>query len=284
MKTNRSLSVLFHILFLASTLANAQQTNNPAPTWQVYFSPRGGATAAIVQTLNNARFSVLVQAYSFTSTPIAKALVQAHQHGVKVLVLLDKSQKAYKSSTANFLAGAGIAVFIDDVHVIAHNKVIIIDNESVITGSFDFGKSAEERNAEDLLIIRSSWLQNFSRTGVFTKDTPRCILSRGRQNDEADPFPIGFVVSTFDRHFRLMRSAGSWNFKRTLIAGRSPVPGALASLLSLRRIAEHESGPPTGFGNYCSSGDDLFTIVCEYPLSREGNPSRRILLKRFAGE
>jgi phosphatidylserine/phosphatidylglycerophosphate/cardiolipin synthase-like enzyme len=158
-KTNRFLSLLLCVFVLASPFfADAQQASNPAATWQVYFSPQGGATDAIVQSLNKARCSVFVQAYSFTSTPIAKALVRAHQHGVKVFVLLDKSQKAYKSSTAKFLVGAGIPVFIDDVHAIAHNKVIIIDNESVITGSFNFSKAAEERNAENLLIIRSKEL------------------------------------------------------------------------------------------------------------------------------
>ncbi len=159
MKTNRYSSILFHFLFLASPFfVNAQQLDNPNATWQVYFSPRGGATAAIVQSLSNARSSVFVQAYSFTSMPIADALVRAHQHGVKVSVLLDKSQKTYKSSAASFLAGSGITVFIDDVHAIAHNKVMIIDNESVITGSFNFSKAAEERNAENVLIIRSSQL------------------------------------------------------------------------------------------------------------------------------
>ncbi|HCA81727.1 MAG TPA: phospholipase D family protein, partial [Bacteroidetes bacterium] len=56
------------------------------------------------------------------------------------------------------LAGAGISVFIDHVHAIAHNKVMIIDNESIITGSFNFSKAAEERNAENILIIQNKQL------------------------------------------------------------------------------------------------------------------------------
>jgi len=59
---------------------------------QVYFSPRGGCTEAVVENLNKATNSVLVQAYSFTSTPIARALVNAHQRGVKVEVILDRGQ------------------------------------------------------------------------------------------------------------------------------------------------------------------------------------------------
>jgi phosphatidylserine/phosphatidylglycerophosphate/cardiolipin synthase-like enzyme len=71
-------------------------------------------------------------------------------------VILDKSQKTEKYSSADFVAHAGIKVLIDDKHKIAHNKIMIIDSEIVITGSFNFTKSAEEGNAENLLIINSS--------------------------------------------------------------------------------------------------------------------------------
>jgi phosphatidylserine/phosphatidylglycerophosphate/cardiolipin synthase-like enzyme len=47
----------------------------------------------------------------------------------------------------------GIPVKIDAQHAIAHNKVMIIDGETVITGSFNFTKAAEENNAENLLVI-----------------------------------------------------------------------------------------------------------------------------------
>jgi len=58
----------------------------------VYFSPHGGCTDAIVKELDAAKESVLVQAYEFTSAPIAKALMEAHKRGVKVQVILDKGQ------------------------------------------------------------------------------------------------------------------------------------------------------------------------------------------------
>ena len=120
---------------------------------QVYFSPRGGATDAVVRALDRATNSVRVQAYSFTSAPIAKALVDAHRRGVKVRVILDDSQQTVKYSEADFLKNNGIATLIDARHAIAHNKVMIIDDYLVITGSFNFTKAAEEHNAENLLVI-----------------------------------------------------------------------------------------------------------------------------------
>jgi len=128
--------------------------DHPEPKVDVYFSPHGGRTEAIVKELDAARDSVLVQAYSFTSAPIAKALVDAHRRGLKVQVILEKSQRTERYSSATFLKNAGIPTYIDDKHAIAHNKVMVIDGGTVITGSFNFTRAAEEENAENLLIIR----------------------------------------------------------------------------------------------------------------------------------
>lgn len=133
-----------------------QRTPAPASTptgWQVFFSPRGGCTDAIVAELNRATNSVRVMAYSFTSAPIAAAVRDAHKRGVDVAVILDKSQRTEKYSEADFLAHAGIRTLIDAKHAIAHNKVMILDGATVITGSFNFTKAAEERNAENVLVI-----------------------------------------------------------------------------------------------------------------------------------
>jgi phosphatidylserine/phosphatidylglycerophosphate/cardiolipin synthase-like enzyme len=144
--------------------------------WEVYFSPHGGATEAIIRELNKARSTVLVQAYSFTSAPIAKALVNAYKRGVKVQVILDKNRRTQKYSSATFLYNHGIPVKVDAQHAIAHNKVMIIDGETVITGSFNFTKAAKENNAEKLLVIhgkklaeryRKNWQEHERHSEVY---------------------------------------------------------------------------------------------------------------------
>jgi phosphatidylserine/phosphatidylglycerophosphate/cardiolipin synthase-like enzyme len=122
----------------------------------VYFSPNGGATDAVVREVHAATQQILVQAYSFTSVPIAKALMDAHKRGVKVLAVLDKSNETQKYSAATFLVNVGIQTLIDDQHPIAHNKVMVIDSATIITGSFNFTKAAEEKNAENLLVIKDA--------------------------------------------------------------------------------------------------------------------------------
>lgn len=139
-----------------------------ARNWQVYFSPGGGASEAIVKALGRAKNSVYVQAFSFTSPPIAKGLTQAQRRGVKVEAILDKSNLTDKYSAADFLAHAGIPTYIDSAHAIAHNKIIIIDEHLVITGSFNFTRAAERNNAENLLVIddaelASRYLENWRK-------------------------------------------------------------------------------------------------------------------------
>ncbi len=124
----------------------------------VHFSPRGGCTDEACKRLQGAKREVLVQAYSFTSKPITQALVNAYRRGVKVDVVLDKSQLSERHSTIGLLAQAGVPIEIDAAHAIAHNKVMVIDGEEVLTGSFNFTEAAEDRNAENLLVIRDNAL------------------------------------------------------------------------------------------------------------------------------
>jgi phosphatidylserine/phosphatidylglycerophosphate/cardiolipin synthase-like enzyme len=153
-----ALLVIFNlILSIPSSPSITLPQENPL-TIEVYFSPHGGCTEAIIRELNKAKNTILVQAYSFTSAPIAKALLNAHKRGVKVEVIQDKSQVTQKYSSATFFFNAGIPDKIDAKHAIAHNKVMIIDGETVITGSFNFTRAAEENNAENLLVIHDKKL------------------------------------------------------------------------------------------------------------------------------
>ena len=151
------LILLLLILVLPNTAFAKDLTLTNAPT-QVYFSPNGGCSEAIVEALGKAKSEVLVQAYSFTSKKIAKALLDAHKRGVHIEIILDSTNRSKKYSAGDFTAHAGIPTFIDSEHAIAHNKVMVIDRDTVITGSFNFTNAAENNNAENLLIIHSKEL------------------------------------------------------------------------------------------------------------------------------
>lgn len=173
----KTLSIVFLSFLLFALPSNTQaintQINNISA--QVYFSPMGGCSDAIVQEISRAKTEILVQAYSFTSKNIAKALVAAHKRGVQTVIILDKSNQSKRYSAADFTFNMGIPTYIDAVHGIAHNKVIIIDQETVITGSFNFTKAAEQRNAENILILYSKelaerYIDNWNRHKLHSQE------------------------------------------------------------------------------------------------------------------
>ena len=139
------------------------------PPIRILFSPEHPCTDAIVEEIAAARQSVNVQAYRLTSAPITQALLAAHQRGVRVVILIDsEGATPGKYSDATPFVNAGVPVLVDGEHTIAHNKVMILDGQTVITGSFNFTKQAPT-NAENLLIIRgvpeltAAYLGNFEQ-------------------------------------------------------------------------------------------------------------------------
>jgi phosphatidylserine/phosphatidylglycerophosphate/cardiolipin synthase-like enzyme len=130
-------------------------------TVQVAFPPEENANGLIVQALREAKKSVLVQAFSFTSNEISFGLIEARRRGVDVRMLVDGEQLAkLENNRVGLVAQAGVPVWVDEQHQSAHNKVMVIDAESaspiVITGSMNFTYSGQFKNAENLLVLRGN--------------------------------------------------------------------------------------------------------------------------------
>lgn len=178
--------LLIQLLLLLVPACEQPQAPGSLPPIEVHFSPHGGCTEAVVNEIDTAKASILVQAYSFTSAPIAKALVEARRRGLGIEVILDDSQESEKYSSADFLVHAGIPVLVDAKHAIAHNKVMILDGDVVITGSFNFTKQAEQANAENLLVIRDKALadkytENWRSHAEHSEPYERKDISRPRR-------------------------------------------------------------------------------------------------------
>lgn len=146
MKTH--LSKIIATIFLASSSALSYADT------QVCFTPGQDCESRIVAAVDAAKTTVLVQAYSFTSKPIITALQNAFNRGVKVQAILDKTDidKSDKC-IARILMHAGIVTYIDYLPNIQHNKVMIVDNAVVVTGSYNFTYNAQHENAENSLVI-----------------------------------------------------------------------------------------------------------------------------------
>ena len=153
-----ALTGLLVVLF-GGTARAAEPVKVPEAAIEVWFSPKGGCTAALVKALRTAKKSIYVQAYSFTSGPIAQALAAQANAGIPVKVLLDKSNLdecgARPRTAVSILKGSRVGYSADNAHAIAHNKIMILDEKVVFTGSFNFSGAAETSNAENLIKIDS---------------------------------------------------------------------------------------------------------------------------------
>jgi phosphatidylserine/phosphatidylglycerophosphate/cardiolipin synthase-like enzyme len=126
------------------------------PSTTVLFSPKGGCLEAILKEINAARHEILVLAYSFTAETLANGLIAAKKRGVHVEVVLDKSNEVERYSDLHIFLNNSLPPLIDGHHAIAHNKVMVIDKKTVITGSFNFTNQAEHENGENLLIVKGN--------------------------------------------------------------------------------------------------------------------------------
>jgi len=161
-------------LVVAASLCGVLATH--AAEIEAYFSPRGGCAAAICRELAAAKTAIRIQAYSLSESTITAAIIDAHMRGVDVRLVVNKTQQSDRYSSAPKIRAAGVHIVTDPVEALQHNKVIIIDNATVITGSYNFSAAAENDNAENLIIIRNStiaaafsadWLKHYAHSTTY---------------------------------------------------------------------------------------------------------------------
>ena len=108
-----------------------------------------------MELVDGARQEVLVMAFAFTSDELGEALIRARRRGVDVQVLLEARNLAGTGGEAERLREAGVPVAADANPRILHHKVLVIDGRIAVTGSYNFTRSAERSNDENLLAIHS---------------------------------------------------------------------------------------------------------------------------------
>ena len=123
---------------------------------EIAFSPHGGATDLVVRTSASAQHTVRGAAYSFTSKPIALALLADARRGVDVRVVVDKSQETARYTATTFLANEHVPVRVDYRYAIMHDKFVVVDDATVETGSFNYTSAAEQKNAENVIVLHDA--------------------------------------------------------------------------------------------------------------------------------
>lgn len=133
-----------------------------------YFSPNGGAQQAIINRLQRAKKSIRITAFSFTDDPMAELLIAKKNQRVQVQAVFETRNNTGLGAEYSKLKKAGIDILEDGNCYILHSKLIIIDDKTVITGSYNFTDAANRSNDENLLIIddptlAQSYIKEFNR-------------------------------------------------------------------------------------------------------------------------
>ena len=126
---------------------------NQRASFDTGFSPNQGSLPLVIKAINSAQKSIHVAAYSFTSKPIAEALLAAKRRGVDVKVVADQKSNSGKYSATTYLINNNVPVKLDDNYPIFHHKFIVIDGKTLETGSFNYSEAAASKNAENVLVL-----------------------------------------------------------------------------------------------------------------------------------
>lgn len=121
---------------------------------EVLFSPDDGVLQRLIRLVQNAQSSIQFLAFSFTSDALADAMIERAQAGVQVQGVFDSDQvDSNQGGEYDRLRQAGLDVRRDSLPGQMHHKVILVDTQLVVTGSYNFSNSAEKRNDENVVIV-----------------------------------------------------------------------------------------------------------------------------------
>lgn len=151
-----------------SQLADQSVVINGTPIQVIFTSEDPAIEPAIIPLVNTATKNIRFLAFSFTDYPLAKAMIDRAQQGVDVAGVMDKTQSGGTGAELGTFFCAGVPVRQDGNPQFMHNKIIIVDERYVITGSLNFSTSAEESNDENVIIIDNPeiarlYMQDFDR-------------------------------------------------------------------------------------------------------------------------
>ena len=145
----------------------AFRLEDPLVEGTAYFSPKGGAEGreALLQAVRKAQKEILVAAFVLTDREVVEALEDAHRRGVALKVLLET--RNLRDSREEDLRKAGIPVRQDGNPYTMHHKVMVLDGEWLVTGSYNFSARAWQVNNENLLVLQSPALAQRYRQEVL---------------------------------------------------------------------------------------------------------------------
>jgi len=192
LKRNTKFSILaFLVIILSITISISTFAKT-----EVYFSLYDNPQKEIIKNINQAEAFINIAMYIVTDREIALPLIKAQERGVKVRLYLDKDQVDYKYSQSRFLVQKGIKTRISTNNYNMHNKFAIIDNRLLLTGSYNWTFSANNRNDENLMVIDDPEIIEIFQNQFINLWTNKYSLERTRQLYQIAKVDFPFMSTT----------------------------------------------------------------------------------------
>jgi phosphatidylserine/phosphatidylglycerophosphate/cardiolipin synthase-like enzyme len=150
-----------------STVGNQWAILDGTPV-QVLFSAEDKAVSNLIALVNDAKISIRFLAFSFTDYPLAQAMIDRAKAGVDLKGVYETFGSNSSNSELKTFWCAGMPVRQDGNGSFLHDKIIIIDNTIVATGSLNYSSSADDENEENVVILDNAeiaalYLQEFDK-------------------------------------------------------------------------------------------------------------------------
>jgi phosphatidylserine/phosphatidylglycerophosphate/cardiolipin synthase-like enzyme len=146
---------------------------NPAPTQsdsiaQAFFSPGDTCRNVIIQQIEKAISQLSICVFTISDDTITKSLLTAHTKGVNIKIITDNDKSLDEGSDIEEIARVGIDVRMDRTSNHMHHKFMVIDQQAIITGSYNWTRSAARYNHENILLshepgVIKSFAQEFDQ-------------------------------------------------------------------------------------------------------------------------
>jgi len=124
----------------------------------VCFSPQNHCSETIREFLNKAENSIQICVFTISDNSITKQIVQCFERGIKIRLITDNDKQYDRGSDIGYLHDKGLEIKVDMTRHHMHHKFAIVDNNSLLTGSYNWTRSAEKYNHENLIITQNPGL------------------------------------------------------------------------------------------------------------------------------
>ncbi len=130
----------------------------------VCFTPGDNCVAKILEFLEAAKKTIDICVFTISDDRISKKISKCMDNGIKVRIISDNDKQYDRGSDVNWLNDKGIEVKVDMTRNHMHHKFAIVDNEKIITGSYNWTRSASKYNHENFIISSSKkTVEKFSK-------------------------------------------------------------------------------------------------------------------------